>query len=263
MSVESLTAIINQILPEPHAGLMSGILYGTKAHLEKELYRDLITTGTLHIIALSGMNITILASLVNLSLLHVINRRLASICTILLIVWFVYFVGPTATIVRASIMGVISLLAVVFGKQHWSLLAWALAIGIMLLIHFSWITDISFQLSALATLGIILFNAKKESKGTLTSFIADEFRLTLSAQVFTIPLIVFAFARISLISPVANVLIGWTIPYITVCGWLSALIGSVWMWGGRAVGLISWVLLEYLITIVRITSKIPFASIGR
>ena len=163
MTVETLTAIVNHVLPEPHAGLLNGILFGTKATLSKELYNALIRTGTLHIVALSGMNITIIALIMRSILLPFVSRRVASFLTILGIILFVWFVGASPSVVRAAIMGSISLLAIALGRQAWSLLSWVLALGIMLVIKPSWIGDISFQLSALATIGIILFGGSVPS----------------------------------------------------------------------------------------------------
>ncbi len=285
MSVESLTSIINILLPEPHAGLLAGIVFGTKATLSKSLYNDLVTTGTLHIVALSGMNITILASLVNLTLLRFISRRVASLLTIGLIVWFVWFVGPAPSIIRAAIMGTISLIAVIFGRQNWAILSWILAVGSMLLIQPTWIMDISFQLSALATLGIILFGNKKiiqitsEKQASISfypskipilwalcsflySLVEDDLRVTLAAQVFTIPLIFLHFHRISLISPLTNILIGWTIAPLTVLGWVVSVLGMLWLPLGQIVAWISWLLLEYLVLAVSVTAKLPLASLG-
>ena len=128
----------------------------------------------------------------------------------------------------------------------------------MLLIQPSWIASLSFQLSALATLGIILF-AKSKTK---TNVIIDDLRVTLAAQVFTIPLIFFTFGRISLISPLTNRLIGWIIAPLTAIGMALAIAGWIFLPLGYALGWVSWVLLEYLILVISWTAKIPFASIG-
>lgn len=268
MTVADFSAIIAQTLPEPHAGLLSGIVFGTKATLSKSLIDSLIKTGTLHIVALSGMNITILASLVNLTLLRVISRRIASLLTVLAIVGFVWFVGPAPSIIRAAIMGIIALLSVILGKTYWALWSFLLAVGMMLVLNPQWITDLSFQLSALATLGIILFGGKNTDKKPLLvtsiawSSLADNLRLTLAAQVFTIPLILVTFHRLSFVSPLSNILIGWTIAPLTVMGWLVATLGWVWLPLGQVVAWPSWVFLEYLIRIIGITGAIPGASVG-
>ncbi len=327
MTVATFTAVVNELLPEPAAGLLNGMLFGTRASLTPELYRALVTTGTLHIIALSGMNITILTNLVNLVLLKLISRRPASLLTILLIGGFVWFVGASPSVVRAAIMGGISLLAVIFGRQTWAILSWLLAIGIMLLLNFSWLGELSFQLSALATLGIILFSGKQgegaalvgapfaahpsnrleasagdagrgtpkkgsplvgilggkpaagpaESKLRMTvlenvrlpaalwplwSLMLDDLRLTLAAQVFTIPLILWAFHRVSLVSPLANLLIGWVIAPVTALGILTVAVGSVFLPAGQVLAWIVWIPLTYLVKIVEIVSTLPFASLG-
>ncbi len=300
MTVATFTAVVNELLPEPAAGLLNGMLFGTRASLTPELYQALITTGTLHIIALSGMNITILTNLVNLVLLKLISRRPASLLTILLIGGFVWFVGASPSVVRAAIMGGISLLAVIFGRQTWAILFWLLAIGIMLLLNFSWLGELSFQLSALATLGIILFgkgNAAEvgvpwlsrrqgpdpslvhqpSSAKAVTAFetvrlpaafvmlwqlIKEDLRLTLAAQVFTIPLILWAFHRVSLVSPLANLLIGWVIAPVTALGILTAAVGSVFLPAGQVLAWIVWIPLTYLVKIVEIVSTLPFASLG-
>jgi len=271
-TVTTFLSIINQMLPEPHAGLLAGILFGTKATLSRDLYNALVTTGTLHIVALSGMNITILESLVGVSLLRFFSKRVTSVLTIVVIIGFVWFVGVSASVIRASIMGSLALLAVIFGKQTWSFYSFFITVGIMLLIHPAWISDISFQLSAGATLGIILFGGKSakiiEKNGRLWifrylySFIQDDLRVTLAAQVFTIPLIFFTFHRISLVSPLTNILIGWTIAPLTAVGLIAVLLGWMWLPLGYVGGWVAWTFLEYLIFVIVWTAKIPFASLG-
>ena len=265
MTVESATAIINQLLPEPHAGLLAGIVFGTRATLAKELTDALITTGTLHIIALSGMNITIMTGLVESILRPLISRRLAILITIVLIIMFIVFVGPSPSIIRAGIMGCIGLIAISSGRQQWSLWALALAIIGMLVLYPPWLTDLSFQLSVLATLGIILFGTRQIGEGVksaLWRLIEPNLRLTLAAQVFTIPLIFLHFHRISMISPLANILIGWTIAPLTILGWLVATGGWVWIPLGRIAAWVSWVFLEYLIGTISVLTRIPLASVG-
>lgn len=269
-TVGSFTSVINQLLPEPHAGLLAGISFGIKATLSKNLTNDLIKTGTLHIVALSGMNISIVASLVSLTLLRFISRRTTSLLTIGMILSFVWFVGISPSAIRAAIMGSLSLLAVILGRANWPIFTWILAVSSMLLLNPLWIGDLSFQLSALATLGIILFGGQKNahvtyrqgSFGWLKNFLTDDLRVTLAAQVFTIPIILANFHRISLVSPLSNVLIGWTIGPLTVAGWMVAVLGTIWLPLGQVVAWVVWVPLQYLLTIVSWTAQIPFASFG-
>ncbi len=291
-TVSGLTSIINQLLPEPHAGLLAGLLFGTKTSLSGDFYDALVTSGTLHIIALSGMNITIMEDLVGKMLLPVVGKRVATALTLLLIIWFVWFVGPASSIIRAAIMGSLSLIAVLFGRQYWAFLTLLLTVGIMLIIHFNWLFEISFQLSALATLGIILFSGqRKDANKTFAaaadlqnsfqrpyvfwvnnivgkvaspvwSLMKENVRLTLAAQVFTIPLTMLYFHRLSLVSPLTNLAIGWVISPVTLAGWVTVLLGFFVLYAGQAVAWIDWLFLEYLIRTIQIMSRLPFASLG-
>ncbi len=289
VTVETLTGIIATYLPEPHAGLLSGISFGAKASLSRDLQAALITTGTLHIVALSGMNISIVSGIVSGTLLRFVSRRITSLLTVLLIIGFVWFVGPSASVVRAAVMGIISLMAVVLGRSNWPIFTWLLAVGLMLLINFSWLTDLSFQLSAFATLGIILFGGSKSNSGSVAevvptyrrespqyhgvgltkyfrsffrNFIADDLRVSLAAQAFTIPIIFLNFHRISLISPLPNILIGWTIGPLTILGWFAGIAGLLFDPLGQALAWVAWVPLQFVLWVILTTSRLPFASLS-
>ncbi len=97
---------------------------------------------------------------------------------------------------------------------------------------------------------------------SLFSLIEDDLRVTLAAQVFTIPLILFTFRRISLVSPLTNILIGWVIAPVTAIGMALAILGWIWLPLGYMFGWVSWVFLEYLILMVQWTAKLPFSSVN-
>lgn len=259
-------AVINSILPEPQASLLSGILFGVKATMPKVFYNALVTTGTLHIIALSGMNISILTALTAKTTLF-LGRKASSILTICLIVLFVLFVGYSPSVVRAAMMGSLSLLAVYFGRQSWGLLSLFLVCGIMLIFDISLMKNLSFQLSFMATFGIILANrkVKRQMKNGLTDklvfWLKENLKVTLSAQIFTLPIILYNFHRLSLIAPVANLLLEWVISPITVLGLIVALAGWFWYPLGLIIGWVVWVPLTYFIIVIEILAKIPWASI--
>ncbi len=277
-SVTGFAGILSRLLPEPHAGLLTGLLFGTKTSLPKELYEALLTTGTIHIVALSGMNIAIMSRLIQGSLVSLVGRRISCLLTLLAICWFVSLVGFGASIVRAAIMGGIAILAVLSGRQYWGLGAWVLAVGSMLLINMAWAGDISFQLSVLATLGILLFGSERNGMHEITENsrhdglslfdrlvqgMRDDLRLTLAAQALTIPVIVFHFHRISLVAPIANLMIGWVIAPLTALGWVTVLLGFVSLPLAQLVAWVDWLALEYIVRTIYMMSSLPFASVGR
>jgi len=285
MTLSDCTDLIARFLPEPHAGLVSGMLFGVKSTISSELKDALQATGTIHIVALSGMNITILVRLFFGLFLRFAPRWIATVLTVGVIITFVGFVGPSASVVRAAIMGCITLLAPLTGRIAVPLITWFVASIGMILVRPEWITDVSYQLSVLASLGLIVF-AKKQKVlptmpehtiygakipfqsvsriliGKVWSLIQEEIVTTLSAQVFTIPVIVSVFGRFSVIAPLVNVCIGWTVPIITVLGLLMCLVGSVWFPLGQVVSWGVWVFVEYLVRVVLWMGSFPFASIG-
>jgi competence protein ComEC len=258
--------VINRLLPEPHASLLNGILFGVKASMPTEFYQALITAGVLHIIALSGMNISILVNLLARMILRLGRKR--SILLTMASIWgFVWFVGFSPSIVRAAGMGCVSLLAVYLGRQHYGLLSLILISMIMLLFDWNLLKSISFQLSFLATLGIILAGGKTQCQNTdgvkqsLVSAVHENLRLTLSAQLFTLPVILFNFRRLSLIAPLANILTEWIMQPVMVLGFVTAISGLIWRPLGIIPAWVVWVPLTYFITVVQWLAKIPFASV--
>lgn len=260
-------SVVNSVLPEPQASLLNGILFGAKATMPRYFYNALVATGTLHIIALSGMNISILTALTAQITLF-LGRKASSILTICLIVLFVLFVGPSPSIVRAAMMGSLSLLAVYFGRRDWGVLSLFLVSGIMLLIDFSLIKNVSFQLSFLATFGIIMTTGKRHGGenngliGQVKFWFKENLKITLSAQAFTLPIILYNFHRLSLIAPIANLLLEWTVQPIMVLGFITAVAGFIFYPIGIILGWVVWVPLTYFITVVNGLSEIPGASIN-
>jgi competence protein ComEC len=278
---ETCTELINSYLPEPEAGLLAGILLGVRADMDRPLYEALLITGTLHIVALSGANISILAGLIGSSLSKLrISRRITGLLNILIIIGFVGFVGPTPSVVRAAIMASLALLSQLAGKSVWPVWIWVVTTGIMLSLSPRLATDISFQLSAGATLGIILFGCEKLEVGRWKldkpNFLTSNFKFltsvyqtliadlhtTLSAQVFTIPIIVYHFHRISLISPIPNLLIGWLIGPLMGFGYLILLAGTVFKPLGQLLAWFIYLPLAYIIAIIEFFGKIPLAAFG-
>jgi competence protein ComEC len=276
--LQTIIDSVNRLLPEPQSGLLLGIIFGVKTTMSKPLVDALTSTGTLHIVALSGTNITILTNIVGTTLSKFISRRASGLLTLVIIIGFVLFVGPSPSVVRAAIMGSVSLIAVASGRQVWAFWAWCIAVCSMLAIQMDLVANISFQLSSGASLGLILFadEAKPSQYQTqihprsisriivqaIMDFLRTDVRTTLAAQVFTIPIILITFHRISLISPLPNMLIGWVLPMLTTIGLVTAVLAVTIPPLGQLVAWVAWVPLTYVLVVIEQTAKIPFASIG-
>jgi competence protein ComEC len=287
MTVDLLASRINELLPEPHASLVIGMIFGIKSSMPREFYEALITTGTIHMIALSGMNVSIIIWLLFEGIGRYFRKWTRIGLTLGGIVGFVLLVGPGPTIMRASIMAILTIVAAMAGRKSIPLFSLFLASLIMILFNTAIITDISFQLSFFATLGIILFGQQKVLKEESLSFdnsrakqelvsekqpvrhqsyigniLKSDLRITLSAQVFTLPIIFWYFGRISLISPIANLAVAWLVPPIMYLGIGTIICSLIFRPLGYVLSLILWVPVTIFIQVITLFSKVPFASIN-
>ena len=255
------TQVINSYLPEPHASLLNGILFGVSLRTSQEFFMQLKMVGLLHIVVLSGINITLLASIIA-SFTGFLNKTLSSLLTIISIILFVLFVGPDPPIVRAGIMGGLSLFAIIFGRQKNALYLLLLSGLLVLLFKFEWIQSISFQLSYGATLGIILFGSAKLKGKSISDRIkydiAKEIRPSLAAQLFTAPLIFYYFKQVSLISPISNLLVSPLIAPLMMFGFVTAILGKINYYLGLIPSYICYGILSYMVFIIEFLSKLPF-----
>jgi competence protein ComEC len=260
VSPEYFAEIIRQNLPEPHASLMNGIVLGIPLKNQWGLYQGLIRVGLVHMVVLSGMNITLLVQLIS-STLFFVSKQLRIVITILAIVGFTFFVGIQPPIARAAVMGVISLLGLQLGRRVSSWYCLMLSGIICLLIWPEWVSSLSFYLSYAATSGIVLvpkpFSATANRKKPLSyiyKYCLEDLQTSLSAQIFTLPLIWYFFGRISLVSPLTNLLVSWTIAPIMVLGFIICALGQFSSHLVKPAAFISYVLISYIITIVHLFS---------
>lgn len=256
------TSLYRVYLPEPHASLLSGIIFGEKLNSSKAFYNAVKITGLLHIVVLSGINITLLGALVGI-FTRGLGKRASAIITIFSIVIFVLFVGADPPITRAAIMGVLTLISIVYERKTLALYTLFLSGVIIAFIKTEWLTTVSFQLSFGATLGIMLFgnSSLRERKGilgTLLNYLEQELRPTLAAQVITTPIIFWYFKEISLIAPLANIVVSFVMPPLMVFGILTAVLGKIHVSLGLIPAYISYGLLQYVIVSIDMMARLPY-----
>lgn len=275
---------ISQILIEPQGAFLAGLLLGEKRGLPQDITDAFSRTGTTHIIALSGFNITIIAlALMNLFNFFTVRRQASFWLSVGAIVLFVLMTGASASVVRAAVMGILVLLAQQVGRLYQIRNALVLAGAIMVYLNprvLVW--DLGFQLSFAATLGLIYilpilqerFIQDDEQKdfiyGQLTSkaFVKSLksvkliLATTLAAQIAVLPLLIINFGQLSLIAPLANILVLPAIPLTMLLGFLSALAGLIILPLGQILGWISYLFLTYEIKIIEFLAKIPLAAVN-
>lgn len=253
---------VNQILPEPLAALLAGLLLGVRRNIPESLMNAFNATGTTHIIAISGYNVTIIVRAFERVTKHW-SKNLAFILGISGVLLFTILTGASASVVRAAIMASLFLIARQIGRRGDISLALIFVGFLMVLINpFILRFDVGFQLSFLAVLGLIYISPIFDHLfKKINVLVREPLSATLGAQIATIPIILFNFERLSLISPIANVLILPFVPLAMFFGFLAGMIGMVWLWLGQITGWLAWLFLKYIIIIAEWLAKVPWASI--
>ena len=255
---------INRMLPPDEAALLSGILLGNEDHIAPEVETAFQRTGTSHIIAISGANFTVLIVLVMKVLLKRLPRRWLLPTAAALICFYTILVGGNAAVVRAAIMGILAVIGSYFGRENRALNTLAFSAALFVLVNPLILWDLGFQLSVGATLGLILFSDReKEILGTwllkwlpekwavrITNWVGEYALMTLSAQIFTLPLIAYTFRHVSLSSFLINIFILPVQPLIMGLGGLAVLIGMLLPFIGQILGWLAWIPLTYTIRVV-------------
>lgn len=216
------------ILPEPQASLGIGYLVGLRVNIPKDLNEQLAVVGLTHIVAVSGYNVTILVRAVR----RIIGKRSAYqslISSLLLVGGFVLVAGGSPSINRAAVVCVLSLLAWYYGREFKPVLLLLLSGAITGFINplYVW-GDPGWWLSFLAFAGVLVLSPlifrryfSKKPPGTIKQILIE----TLCAQVFTLPYTMFLFGGVSLIAPLANVLVLPFIPFIMFTIFILGLVG--------------------------------------
>lgn len=254
----SLDQRISQFLPSPQAELLSGVLLGQNKTLPAILRLNLRDTSTLHIVVASGQNLSLVAGFF-LSLAGLVKRRQAILFSLLAVSLYTLLTGVQVPVLRAAIMFSLSSLAQVFGRQRDGWWVLTLTAGLMLLINPKWITDLSFQLSFLATFGVVVVAPVLLNYLDKIPIIGQDLAVTLAAQLMVTPIIAQSFHQISFVSLVTNVLVLWTIPFMMIGGTVMLVLGTILDLFGQLVGMAVNVLLTYFIYIVQFFASLPFA----
>lgn len=217
--------LFESVLPPISAGLLMGMVFGSKEHFPDAFFDALQRTGVLHVIAASGMNITFVSAALLYSLGMVMQRQYALIVGCFGIVFYVFLVGFEPSIIRAAIMGVLAFVASLFGRQHIAAFAVLLAAYSMLLVQPGFLFDLGFQLSFFATLGIIFVKPLiSMQKAGVTGFFLETVTTTLAAQIGTLPLLLGVFGQVGLLSIVVNALVLWVVPIVMLLGSAAVLV---------------------------------------
>jgi len=280
---------INRLLPEPESSLLSGLLLGMRKGFSESFKSALSTTGTTHIIAISGYNISIIVLMLEMLLRRWLSRRWQFIWISIGLIFFIILVGASASVLRAGFMGWLALLSRQVGRPTRITTTLLLAACAMLMLSPQSFSDLGFQLSFLSTAGIVslqpifeqagIMRALKAGRqfrldrypvfkmfhalwGSVWGYAIDTLSVTMAAQVLVLPVLLSTFGVWSLISPVVNVAVLFSIPWAMGLGFGMILLGLILPVFSLPVAFMTWCLLHFIIVVISLFARVPWASVS-
>ncbi|BCX05720.1 MAG: hypothetical protein KatS3mg053_3658 [Candidatus Roseilinea sp.] len=235
---DAVRQTVRRMLPKPESALLNGILIGDDKDIPEDIHEAFRRTGTSHIVAISGFNVSVVIALVIPLLGRLLNPRRAALFAIPAIALYAVFVGASASVVRAAVMAGIGLFGALFWRKGFTLNTLCTAACLMLVANPHTLFDLGFQLSFMATLGLVLYadrlsrpvrawvqsRLRNDHAQKATMLILDGALVTLAAQLTTLPLILVTYSQFSNIALLANVLILPLQPPIMILGGLAAFV---------------------------------------
>jgi len=255
---------VQKTMPSPESELLGGILLGTKRSLGEELEEKFRIVGLIHIVVLSGYNITIIAEAI-FRVLGFLPRFISAGLGIFSVIIFSVMVGSGATVIRSTIMTILALVARL-GNQNYNVNRALFVSGGLMVFHNPQILlhDPSFQLSFMATIGLINFSdfVKKFLKIFPEKFeIREITSATLSTQIAVLPLLTKMTGEISLVAPIVNIITLQVIPITMLLGFIA----GVSSFANETLGLIlaypPYLFLNYILSIVDFFAQFSISTI--
>lgn len=251
---------VEQLLPQPHAALLVGVVLGVRTGIPARLNQELINTGLVHLLVLSGLKVAVFARLVRAALVPVLGRA-ATLPVLALIALYALAGGATPAAVRAATMGGLALAASHLGRPThvWSSLAATAAAMLGWRPELVW--DVGFQLSFVGTAAIILLTPAMEHRLLwMPGWLREPFAVTCAAQVGTVPFMATNFNVLSPVAPLANAAVLPMLPLLVAVGLLLAPLAVVPAIG-QAAALPLTALLAYIEQVASLLARVPAAAV--
>lgn len=271
-----LSQSLSRTLPEPQASLAQGIILGQRSGIPAEIKIEFNNTGTTHLLAISGVNLTIMAGvLVSLGIALFGRRHQIYAWLAIVSIWlYALLTGFQPPVVRAAIMATVFLVTELLGRQRSAVIALVLSVTLMLSISPRIFFDASFQLSVMAMVGLMFVAPPLQSAGKraiegalpaeISRFcvpIADSLLVSLGSIIAVWPLIAVYFGIVSWVGPVATLFAATVMPAIIITGSLCAFLGVVWLPLALAAAWFVWLLLSYVLLVIKIADYVPFSQV--
>lgn len=257
-----IVRLVLDAFPSPHGELLLGMVFGMDLYRDITTFNDvLIKTGMIHVAVVSGYNINLIVRFI-VNIFGGIYTTKKLFIVFLTITAYVVFVGFEPPVMRAWIMSTIVMLAKFYGRKINPLIILTFSASFMIF----YVKDLSFQLSALSTLGLILFADKFQyyicKILKMNNKLLEDLSTSLAAQVLIIPLISYKFGRISLIAPIVGMLLLWTVPPITILGAFYVILSTINVNVGKLLYLPNIAFIDIFVRGVEFFSYFPYSSLN-
>jgi ComEC/Rec2-related protein len=237
-------------MPAPEGALAAGIFLGGTEKMSQAQKLAFRNTGLTHVVAASGYNVALVVGWAGFTLSRLLGRRLMLPVVILVALLYMSLAGMTAAVVRAGIMSILALIGMYFGRQsdaRWALVLTALG---MIIWNPDYLNDIGWQLSIAATSGLVLFSPR------------GDWWTTIAAQITTMPLILHHFGNLSVIAPLANIMVLALMPLAIQITALSLCLGMILPVAGQYTSWLAWPLLKFTNEIAAVLANLPFSNLS-
>lgn len=256
---------INRVISTPQSDLAGGLLMGVKGGFDEDLRQSFINTGTIHIVALSGYNVSIVALNIMKVFNLVFSNVLSTILGIFSIILFIVMTGASSTAIRAGIMATIMLIGRISGRNYFAFRSLVIAGILMVAYDFRILTDMSFELSFLATAGVLLITPKVINWFKFLPMrwgIREMVSSTIGASIAVLPLLLYLTGVLSLVSLPANFMILLFIPTTMLLVFITGVLGFFSLFLSIPFGYISNLFLSYILVVIKFFDELPLSSVN-
>lgn len=257
--------LIRKYLPSPHSELLAGMVIGVDELGKIPRFKEALkTTGTIHVVVVSGFNISLVSNLIMGFLGSKYKARNLFISQFFTLLYSI-MTGFEPPVIRAWIMGIVLSWVRYYGRSVDGFRALIFTALLMIVIWPYFLLSVSFQLSFLATLGLIVFGNPivEFISGFLgKSFFVEDLGTTISAQIFVLPIVSYYFGRVSIISFLVNPLILWTVPIATILGTFFIFIANLSSFLAKIMSIVIYPFLDVFISSINFFSQFSFSSVN-
>ncbi len=251
------------LVPSPDSAVLLGIVLGERAQIPVALSRAFAVSGTTHLLAISGFNMTLVAGMVALALRGRVGPLANAVLSIAAVAAYSALVGFGPSVLRAALMSSVAAVGLATGRRAATANALCAAVTLMLLADPANVADLGLQLSALATAGLLLWQSEvARLLRSVPAPLRDGVATTIAATAPTLPLIAGAFGRVSLVSPIANLVCVPLFPILMLSGAATSVAGVLSLDLARPIALLAWASAFALRFAVETFASVPLASVA-